>query len=202
VAVLAGPAEPWVVVWHLIVFVVVSVTCGAQGRVAAAQRARLSHLSRTDVMTGCLNRRGFEEHVASALARAERGGPTPSLLLIDLDKFKQVNDTYGHAAGDELLQWVGRTLKHAVRAEDSVARLGGDEFAVLLSACPVSEAPTVAERLRAQLAERTSVSIGLATLGEHGSDREALYWHADALLSAEKAARGDSRKAGGPRVRR
>ncbi|HET8615127.1 MAG TPA: GGDEF domain-containing protein [Actinomycetales bacterium] len=203
VAVLAGPAEPWVAVWHLVVFGVVSVACGTQGRAAARQRARLSHLSRTDVMTGCLNRRGFEEHVRSALARAERGGPSPTLLMIDLDKFKQVNDTYGHAAGDELLQWVARTLKSVLRAEDSVARLGGDEFAVLLSACPSAEAPVVADRLRSRLAERTSVSLGSATLGEHGDDLEALYWHADALLYAEKATREGSRRSSGvPRLRR
>jgi diguanylate cyclase (GGDEF)-like protein len=202
VAILDGPAKPWTVVSHLIVFLVVSGACAIQGRVAAAQRARLSHLSRTDVLTRCLNRRGFEEHVTSALARADRGGPSPTLLLIDLDRFKHVNDTYGHAAGDELLQWVGRTLQHAVRAEDSVARLGGDEFAVLLSVCPATEAPGVVDRLRTRLAERTSVSMGVATLGEHGDDLEALYWHADALLYAEKSTHGRSRRASGtPRLR-
>jgi diguanylate cyclase (GGDEF)-like protein len=129
------------------------------------------------------------------MSRADRGGPPPTLLLIDLDKFKQINDSAGHAAGDELLQWVAAVLKGAVRTEDSVARLGGDEFAVLLSSCAPDEAPVIADRLRTQLAERTSVSIGTAIYGDHGHDFDALYWHADAQLYAEKAERGGRRRA-------
>lgn len=194
IGVVTGGAPPWVLTSHVVAFGLITAACAAQGRVAAQQRRRLFRLSRSDVLTECLNRRGFEEHVAAALAAAERGGPQPSLLLIDLDGFKRVNDSRGHAAGDELLQWVAATLRATVRTEDSVARLGGDEFAVLLSACPAVETSTVAERLRARLAERTSVSIGVATLTEHGDDLEALYWHADALLYAEKAERGGRRR--------
>jgi diguanylate cyclase (GGDEF)-like protein len=194
VAVVVGGTTAWHVISHLVVFSLIGAACAAQGRVAAMQRQRLFQLSRHDVLTECLNRRGFEEHVASALARAERGGASPSLLLLDLDDFKAVNDSQGHAAGDELLQWVAAVLKGAVRVEDSVARLGGDEYAVLLSGCPTVEAPAVAERLRALLAERISVSIGTATLTEDGQDLEALYWHADALMYAEKARRSSSRR--------
>jgi diguanylate cyclase (GGDEF)-like protein len=193
IAVVMGGVQPWVLTSHVVAFTLITAACAAQGRVAAQQRRRLFTLSRSDVLTECLNRRGFEEHVAAALARAARGGSQPSLLLIDLDGFKQVNDTLGHAAGDELLQWVAETLRSAVRAEDSVARLGGDEFAVLLSACPTDDTSIVAERLRTRLAERASASIGLATLTEHGDDLESLYWHADALLYAEKAERGGRR---------
>jgi diguanylate cyclase (GGDEF)-like protein len=193
VGTVVGGITVWFVISHLVVFLLLSMICAAQGHLAAQQRRRLFTLSRSDVLTEVLNRRGFEEHVTSALARASRGGTQPSLVLIDLDSFKAVNDTLGHAAGDELLLWVATTLRAAVRAEDSVARLGGDEFAVLLSSCPAVEAPAVADRLRAMLSERTSVSIGTASLPDHGADLEALYWHADALLYAEKSTRASSR---------
>jgi diguanylate cyclase (GGDEF)-like protein len=194
IAVMVGGTTTWTVVSHVVIFVLISAACAAQGRVAAFQRKRLFTLSRSDLLTDCLNRRGFEEHVASAFARAARGGQRPSLILLDLDSFKQVNDRLGHATGDELLQWVAATLRRSLRVEDSVARLGGDEFAVLLPGCPTRDAHTVAQRLRAGLAERTSVSIGVATLTDDGNDLETLYRHADCMLYAEKATRASYRR--------
>jgi diguanylate cyclase (GGDEF)-like protein len=99
---------------------------------------RLERLATTDELTGVLNRRGFEAELQRTLDLARRHGETGVLLFIDLDDFKRVNDTYGHAAGDEVLRYVASLLKKSVRRSDVVARLGGDEFVVLLTkACPV-----------------------------------------------------------------
>ncbi len=94
--------------------------------------AYLQDLSRTDDLTGLLNRRGFMDQFRRALAYARRYGHEGLLLYCDLDSFKSVNDAYGHAAGDALLQLTGKTLADAVRDCDVVGRLGGDEFAVVL----------------------------------------------------------------------
>lgn len=99
------------------------------------QNKRISHLeqiSTTDELTGILNRRGFEEEFRRVLARAHRHGEEGVLVYVDLDDFKPINDTYGHAAGDEVLRQAGRILMENVRGSDTVARIGGDEFCVLL----------------------------------------------------------------------
>lgn len=99
---------------------------------------RLECLVTTDELTGVLNRRGFEAELRRTLDLARRHGETGVLLFVDLDDFKRVNDTYGHAAGDEVLRHVAWLLKKSVRRSDVVARLGGDEFVVLLTkACAV-----------------------------------------------------------------
>lgn len=107
----------------------------AQGRISEqeAEIERLRTLSVTDEATGLLNRRGFFDALERALERGHRYGETGALLVIDLDGFKAVNDTYGHAAGDHVLSSVARVLKGCVRTVDDVARIGGDEFAVLLN---------------------------------------------------------------------
>ncbi|MFQ5763559.1 MAG: GGDEF domain-containing protein, partial [Rhodospirillales bacterium] len=105
-------------------------------RTMAEQRdrlARLEDLAATDELTGLLNRRGFEAALARAMAGARRYHEKGVLVFIDLDGFKPVNDTYGHAAGDEVLRQVSRLLAESVRATDFVGRLGGDEFAVVLT---------------------------------------------------------------------
>ena len=101
----------------------------------ADQNRRITHLeqiSTTDELTGILNRHGFEEEFRRVLARAHRHGEEGVLVYVDLDGFKPINDTHGHAAGDEVLRQVGRILVENVRGSDSVARIGGDEFCVLL----------------------------------------------------------------------
>ena len=114
-----------------------SITATIESRRELAQaNARISRLERlnvTDEVTGALNRRGFNAALDSALARVRRTGEVGVLLIIDLDEFKQINDQYGHQAGDEILASVAKTLKRHTRDTDSVARLGGDEFAVLLA---------------------------------------------------------------------
>jgi diguanylate cyclase (GGDEF)-like protein len=107
----------------------------AEHRVAEqeAEIERLRELSVTDEATGLLNRRGFTDAMRRALTRSERYGETGLLIIIDLDGFKSINDTHGHAAGDFVLQTVSNVLRQCVRQVDDVARIGGDEFAVLLN---------------------------------------------------------------------
>jgi diguanylate cyclase (GGDEF)-like protein len=112
-----------------------AVAAAAEERIAAQSRriAFLEGLSRTDELTGLLNRRGFLNELRRAIARARRHGETGIVIYGDIDRFKEINDRYGHACGDAVLREVGRVLAGAVREVDVVARLGGDEFAILLA---------------------------------------------------------------------
>jgi diguanylate cyclase (GGDEF)-like protein len=185
--VFVGAPSGWYVAANLIGMIGASVVCAAQGRAAAQQRSLFTRMSRTDVLTDLLNRRGFEERFGAELADATRLGRHLSLLIFDLDGFKQVNDSRGHAAGDELLRWVASTLRDNVRRTDVVGRLGGDEFVVLLVDGSPDESLMTAHRLCSHLVERTGVSVGVAGLGEPGRDFDSLYAHADAELYAHKA---------------
>jgi len=155
----------------------------------AQQRSALSAISRTDPLTGCLNRRGFEERAIAEIEAAARHCREGAVLVLDLDRFKEVNDRHGHAAGDELLRWVVRTLTHITRATDAVGRLGGDEFAVLFSEIDPATAVLSAARLSQALAERTPCSMGLATFPLDGLELETLMRHADLRLYATRNGR-------------
>jgi diguanylate cyclase (GGDEF)-like protein len=195
VGLVVGAPGGWYIVVHLAGIIGVSAACARLGRAAARQRSLLTRLSRVDVLTDSLNRRGFEERCAAELAHARRSHRATALLTFDLDGFKQLNDTKGHAAGDDLLRWVATALRQHVHPHDVVGRLGGDEFVVLLTSGSATAVAATAERLRAVLAERTPASVGCAVLDEHGGDFAALYAHADAALYADKAPR---RRAAGP----
>ena len=110
-------------------------------------RARLASMVMTDPLTGCLNRRGFDQALTREVARAARSGGELALLAIDLDHFKTVNDTYGHPAGDAVLRCIGDLLMKSGRAGDLVARVGGEEFSVLLSETGARGAELFANRL-------------------------------------------------------
>ncbi|MEU7907061.1 GGDEF domain-containing protein [Actinoplanes sp. NPDC049118] len=193
IAVFVGVSTPWYVVAHLGGALVVSLAFAGRGRIAAAQRRQLRELSRVDVLTQCLNRRGFMERSYAELAHARRTRRDVSMLILDLDGFKEVNDSEGHAAGDELLCWVGATLKERLHPHDVVGRLGGDEFIVLLASHAAEQTTDVADALADALAERIDVSIGAGILGRHGADLDELYTHADAELYRQKLARGRGR---------
>ena len=159
---------------------------------------RLQHLAHTDSLTGLANR--FTLHGALRAALAQRR--LVALLALDLDHFKLVNDTLGHAAGDQLLQTVAARLLACRRPNDLVARLGGDEFALLVLADPggVPDVPALSQRLIDVLEEpvdvggralRASASIGVARCGAHDVSADDLLVHADiALYAAKKAGRG------------
>src|SRR4051812_12552372 len=168
---------------------VVALLCVWEATGHERQREALALVSRADPLTGCLNRRGFEERLAAELDRSRRGGRRAGLVTLDLDDFKIVNDTRGHEAGDELLCWTVQRAGEVLRPMDSLGRLGGDEFAVLLPGSGAAEAREVAERLRHALGERVSVSVGVASFPYDGTDLDALHRHADKNLYAAKHGR-------------
>jgi diguanylate cyclase (GGDEF)-like protein/PAS domain S-box-containing protein len=134
-------------------------------RVAAEQalqesRHELEAQARLDALTGLANRRQFDERLAHALSRSRRQTSAVALMYMDIDHFKQVNDRYGHAAGDEVLRVFGQRLSECVRSGDLVARLGGDEFVVLIEDL---SAPETAEAIAAKLI--TAMSEGIAVEG-------------------------------------
>ncbi|HEY0845680.1 MAG TPA: diguanylate cyclase [Noviherbaspirillum sp.] len=184
---------------ELLQFVSAQIATAVERRQLAAELLRAA---RYDELTGLPNRRLFRDRMQSALARCHRQRGQVALLYIDIDNFKQVNDSLGHAAGDLLLQEVALRLKQCVRDEDTVARLGGDEFVVLLEEIHApQDALAAAEKIRRavhlpitidQLALRTVASIGVALYPEHGANVEQLLQHADKAMYQEKRARADA----------
>lgn len=159
----------------------------------AANRA-LDLQARTDVLTGLLNRRGFETQIAFALALAQRSGRPLSVMAVDVDHFKRVNDSFGHEAGDEVLRRLARTLELRVRSSDVAARLGGEEFVVLLPDTDLAGARATAEALVAAMAQQQdpvagsiTVSVGVASLQGPQDDSAALLRRADAALYEAKS---------------
>jgi diguanylate cyclase (GGDEF)-like protein len=151
----------------------------------------LESLSVTDSLTGLLNRRGFQDAMDRTLAACQRHGEDGVLAYIDLDGFKQVNDTFGHSAGDAMLTHMAALLKRTVRATDYIARLGGDEFAVLLPEAGPGELRAAAARLEQRLGTVAAASIGLAALPVDGLTAEDLHRAADADLYRAKQQRAE-----------
>jgi diguanylate cyclase (GGDEF)-like protein len=161
---------------------------------------RLEELATTDGLTGCYNKRHFNEQLKAKLSAAERFGRRLSLIIADIDHFKVVNDTYGHATGDVVIRELGAILARLKRETDIVARFGGEEFCLLCEETNADGAAQLAERVRQEL-ERTSFetelgklkvtcSLGVATYPEQARDREALFEAADrALYKAKHAGR-------------
>ena len=171
----------------------IAILCTWYARHQDARRVDLARISRADPLTGSLNRRGFEERFGAELNAAERSGQPLGLLQIDLDNFKAINDTKGHAAGDELLCWVVESLQETLRPTDWVGRLGGDEFAVLLPGASRGNAEEVADRVRYGLTERVGASIGIAVFPIDGAEAEDLHRAADAELYERKGDRAQMR---------
>jgi diguanylate cyclase (GGDEF)-like protein len=167
----------------------VAVLCGWHARNQDRRRAALSRVSRADPLTGCLNRRGFEERFDAELSRAGRTGLPLGLIMLDLDHFKEINDTRGHAAGDDVLRWAVDVMNDIVRPMDVVGRIGGDEFAVAVPGAGPDDSGTVARRLQAALKDRAPASIGVACFPTDGADREELQRAADVGLYAGKRER-------------
>jgi len=170
--------------------------------VTARKRAEeeLARQALHDTLTGLPNRALLFDRMEQALRAAARDGTPVALLLLDLDRFKEVNDTLGHPAGDALLVEVATRLRTALRTSDTVARLGGDEFAVLLpgddAAGGVSAATTIGAALAAPIvveghALTVGGSIGIAAHPAHGDDVTALLRHADIAMYTAKRARAD-----------
>jgi diguanylate cyclase (GGDEF)-like protein/PAS domain S-box-containing protein len=165
--------------------------------VAKDAEAQLQQLAHHDMLTGLANRVLFGANLDSSLERARRHGNRVGLMLLDLDRFKLINDTLGHAAGDELLQEIARRLKACVRAEDTVARLGGDEFAVIMGGLtkPEDTIPLATKIIEAvakpiQLDGKeiyTSTSIGIGLYPNDAESATDLLRAADAAMYRAKA---------------
>jgi len=163
---------------------------------------QMAKIASTDHLTGVSNRRGFEQEFQRVLSAATRYGETGVLIYADLDGFKPVNDTYGHAAGDEMLIEVARVLLENVRPQDMVARLGGDEFAVLLTRTDWENGLKRAEILKHALNSHyvnwggkhiaVRASFGFQRFGAD-ADAESLLHKADCAMFEAKRLRGDMR---------
>ncbi len=159
----------------------------------------LARLARRDALTGAANRRAFDEALAREAARAARSGEPLSVALLDVDRFKQVNDLHGHAAGDAVLAAVAARAAGALRAGDLLARVGGEEFAILLPGADLARSAEAAERVRARVAEapvplpgggaiEVTASLGCAALLPGEADGASLLARADARLYEAKGA--------------
>lgn len=161
-------------------------------------RAELERLSVTDPLTGLANRRHMTEELEREVRRSGRLGRVFTVLMLDVDHFKNFNDTYGHPAGDELLKRLANSLEDVVREVDTAARYGGEEFLVILAETPAGSAGQVAERIRGRVAEErftpeggtaavgVTVSIGMAEFPADGASPEALISAADKALYRAK----------------
>jgi len=169
-----------------------TVTIARDVSAMVSSREQLRYLADHDALTEVLNRRGFERALSEQVERAKRYGERAALLVLDIDSFKHLNDTYGHRAGDNALREVACTLRNRLRKTDMVARLGGDEFAVLLPYAGEEEAQAVVEDLRSALCglgldfggrgkASVNVSVGAAVLGRSTVSDE------DVLAAADRA---------------
>ncbi len=169
--------------------------------------AKLEQEARTDSLTGIANRRYFLELAGHEFARARRYKAKLSALMLDLDHFKEINDTYGHQVGDLILTKLVQVCRNAMRGEDVIGRLGGEEFGILLPETTREKAGEVAERLRHAIASaevrveqgppvRFTASVGAATVRDDDPDIMALLGNADqALYAAKDAGRNTVRAA-------
>ncbi|HEX4348513.1 MAG TPA: sensor domain-containing diguanylate cyclase [Vicinamibacterales bacterium] len=171
---------------------------GIKSVIADSELGRLSRIAAGDMLTGLFNRQYFDTRMHQEIERAKRNGSSLTLLMVDIDDFKTINDTYGHQIGDAVLKVVGRTLQSAVRVFDICARYGGDEFAVLIPTSDPSSVTALAERIRQRVADGEStepsdrlppmtLSVGIA-LFEASELPEQLVRRADEALYEAKSA--------------
>jgi diguanylate cyclase (GGDEF)-like protein len=174
------------------------VTQRREAELALVAQAELNeHQALHDALTGLANRTLFRDRIDQAVKAARRAGGRTAVLLMDLDRFKEINDSLGHAAGDELLVELGTRLERALRASDTVARLGGDEFGVLIPDPTVpDDVLRVIDRMQGAIAEPVTVqglplslegSIGIAVFPDDGDDVESLLQRADVAMYQAKA---------------
>lgn len=162
----------------------------------ALQLELLRHDASHDALTGLLNRRSFDDLLAQASSRSQRYGWSFALALLDLDKFKVINDRHGHDGGDRVLRAIGSALRHTLRTGDIAARVGGDEFALILANSQSDSVDTIVARLRSALggilhagqSGQPGFSVGVALSPQEATDVEELYRLADERLYQSKRA--------------
>ena len=190
--------HPWI---YSYIYFGTIIVFGVFGSLIGAREDMLREMALTDVLTGLYNSRHLWARIHDEYALARRHQTPLSLVILDLDNFKSVNDNYGHPVGDHFLKNMGMTIKSIIREGETGARVGGEEFAVLLPHTSVNEATVVAERIRKAIEERrmkinaeeigVTASAGVAcTLGNETHGAEEIYQLADqALLQAKRAGR-------------
>jgi diguanylate cyclase (GGDEF)-like protein len=151
----------------------------------------------TDPLTGLANRRAWEEELRREVARARRNSERLALVMVDLDHFKQLNDTRGHQAGDSVLAEAAASWRGAVRNTDFLARYGGDEFAMLLPDCPDEYGELVLERIRTAIPPGFTCSAGIAYWNGNETAESLLSRADSALLEAKRSGRNTAVTAGG-----
>jgi diguanylate cyclase len=174
--------------------IVVGITTYRLARRVRDQNQLLLEVSRTDGLTELLNRRYWEDAVSAEFQRCRGSGRQASLLMLDIDHFKAINDEHGHPVGDDVIRSVAHILRDSLREEDVPGRYGGEEFGAVLPDTPAAGAQIIAERVRSRIEStalsragvRATVSIGIAQLYEHDADYGAWIAHADRALYAAK----------------
>ena len=176
--------------------VLASLDAQAQARKSAADLATISRRAEHDLLTGLPNRQMLMDRFEQSIARCRRRGGRLALLFVDLNRFKQINDTLGHAVGDGALQMAARRMEAAVRQSDTVSRFGGDEFMILLDdVSDPQEAEQIADkvlhllRVPAQLGEHAlnlDACVGISLYPEHGTDTKVLIHRADSAMYQAK----------------
>jgi diguanylate cyclase (GGDEF)-like protein len=149
----------------------------------------LEEIARTDGLTGVMNRAAWRKQLERELDRSQRTGDSLSVLMLDLDNFKTLNDTNGHAAGDRMLKACSSAWVDAIRAVDELGRLGGDEFAVVLPDCDLDGARIVAERVHVSTPATVTLSMGLAKWDGDESGSAFLHRADEALYRAKRQGR-------------
>lgn len=185
----AGVIIIWIAVWGALIL------AGLFLKRQERYNTDLVHFALHDELTGLPKRKLLYDRLQQAAFQAQRGRHNAALLIMDLDRFKEINDTLGHHSGDELLKQVGSRLQQALRKSDTVARLGGDEFAILAPESDAEQAVALAKKV-AQLMDSpysingmevgVQTSIGIAVYPEHGEDVDALTRHADVAMYQAK----------------
>jgi diguanylate cyclase len=161
------------------------------------QMEEIEHRAYYDALTGLPNRTLFRDRIEHALLASKRLGPEVTVMLLDIDRFKEINDALGHETGDLLLREFGERIQPTLRVHETLARLGGDEFGILLPTGSADEATLIAERVHDALTApftlrglslEVATSIGIATFPHHGEDADALLQHADVAMYLAKEA--------------
>jgi len=178
--------------WIMVTGIIISLLLALLTTVIYSNNLRIKHIALHDQLTKLPNRLQFNERVSQALAHAQRNRGQVAIAVLDLNKFKPVNDTYGHLAGDYVLEQVANRIRNTLRQEDIVARTGGDEFTLLLvEISSVKNISIIAGKLTTRLREpfiwkgqqlNVGVSIGIALYPAHGKDLTELFHHADIAM--------------------
>jgi diguanylate cyclase (GGDEF)-like protein len=158
----------------------------------AGKNQELQFLASRDPLTNCYNRRSLYEYLDIEYEKVEKYGPELSCIMVDIDHFKNINDSYGHGAGDEIIKLMAETLNEEIREKDVVGRYGGEEFCILLPNTPINQARKIAERCRTQLSHKdykqiqVTASFGVSSTKTPSKNGAELIQKADEALYYSK----------------